>query len=1314
MATLVLTAAATAFTASVGTNAVVTALITTAATVAGKLIDNAVFGGGRDTTQEGPRLDDLRVLSSSQGKGIPRMYGRVRLGGEVIWATNLEEVKSTTSQGGKGGGPKVTTTEYTYYANFAVGLGEGPIGYVNRIWADGKEIETGDLDYRVYTGTETQSPDPLIESVEGTDNAPAYRGLAYVVFERLDLTNFGNRIPQLTFEIMRPAPGASVEAAIRGVNLIPGSTEFGYEPDIIEQEVKSSSGKVTGKRIENAHSLSGKSDWEMSIDQMEKALPDLETVCLVVSWFFDDLRCGEAKIRPHVENSTKSTTPRQWRAAGLSRSQAVVMSTVGSGDDERPAFGGAPDDESVIHAIRDLKARGFRVMLYPFMMGDIPPGNGLADPYGGGEQAVYPWRGRITCHPAPGQAGSPDKSTAAATQVAAFVGSAQAAHFSHTGDQINYSGPANDWGYRRFALHMASLAKAAGGVNSICIGSEMRSMTQVRSGVTSYPFVDALKALAGDVRTIVGASTKIGYAADWSEYHSHRPDDGSGDVIFNLDPLWSDDDIDFIGIDNYFPISDWRDGSDHLDFDPERGHVTPYEIDYLQSNIEGGEYFDWYYASDADRSNQVRTPISDGAHQEHWIFRQKDLRGWWTTAHHNRPGGVRASSSTDWTPGSKPIWFTEIGCPAVDKAANQPNVFYDLKSSEGFLPYFSSGARDDVMQRRYIEATLDYWALENETHSSTNVTMITVDEINVWSWDARPFPSWPLDSASWGDHGNWQFGHWLSARMGTVYVPDLMNHIAADYGFSGGDFERAFGACDGYVIDRTMSLRDAFSPLSSAFFFDLVETGSSIKAVSRLGAPVTVTLDPAHLALADDSEGADVVTVTRKQETELPRAMRITFVDAERAYRSTTVEATRDGVTSTAVSEISMAIVLDEPRAQSVADRWLADTWAGRETAGFMAAPSLLRVEAGDIAKVTFGDFDVDMRVIEIGDGATRSITASAFADTQLSPRAIATPERPLPKPPSIVYPLIEFMDLPLLQDGDDAAAGYIAVTADPWPGSVAIYRSASTSGWTAEGAVSQPAVMGQLVTGLASGPVGVWDYANTFEIEVFSGQLESLNRLATLDGGNAFAIKKPSGVWEIIQARDIELTGTNRYRLSVLLRGQVGTDHAVSDAAIAGASIVLLSDVIIQSTTGIDDLDQSYNYRFGPAGIAIGSDSYTTETHAFTCEALRPLSPVHIRQTQGGSGDHAFTWVRRTRTGGDSWVIATTPLGEDVESYEVDIIAGGEVKRTLTSSTATITYTAGDRVADLGSATAAYSIRVYQMSAMIGRGHSAAFAATA
>lgn len=130
-----------------------------------------------------------------------------------------------------------------------------------------------------------------------------------------------------------------------------------------------------------------------------------------------------------------------------------------------------------------------------------------------------------------------------------------------------------------------------------------------------------------------------------------------------------------MGIDNYLPLSDWRSGTDHADYDNAKGHTSPYSHNYLKGNIEGGEYWDWDYASEAGRIAQVRTPISDGAYNEPWVYRQKAIRDWCLNKHRERIGGVRQVSPTSRAASSKPVWFTEIGCPAVDLGANRPNVF---------------------------------------------------------------------------------------------------------------------------------------------------------------------------------------------------------------------------------------------------------------------------------------------------------------------------------------------------------------------------------------------------------------------------------------------------------------------------------------------------------------------------------------------------------------------------------------------------------------------------------------------------------------
>jgi hypothetical protein len=126
-------------------------------------------------------------------------------------------------------------------------------------------------------------------------------------------------------------------------------------------------------------------------------------------------------------------------------------------------------------------------------------------------------------------------------------------------------------------------------------------------------------------------------------------------------------------------------------------------IKYLAGNLQGGEGYEWFYPDAAARATQARTSITDGLGKP-WIFRVKDVWSWWSNAHYERVGGIELASPTGWVPQGKPIWLTELGCPAIDKGANQPSIFPDPKSSESGVPYFSDGGRDDLIQRRMLEA----------------------------------------------------------------------------------------------------------------------------------------------------------------------------------------------------------------------------------------------------------------------------------------------------------------------------------------------------------------------------------------------------------------------------------------------------------------------------------------------------------------------------------------------------------------------------------------------------------------------------------
>lgn len=143
------------------------------------------------------RLSDLRAPSSQYGDPIPTILEHMRVAGVVLWASQ-PVATATVSKSGTSQGSSVS---------FAYGLSSARVESVGRIWADGRLIRDRDgkqaisFDVRLHNGDEDQLGDPLIASILGEAHAPAFRGIAYLLFEDLDLSTFGNRLPIITVEV---------------------------------------------------------------------------------------------------------------------------------------------------------------------------------------------------------------------------------------------------------------------------------------------------------------------------------------------------------------------------------------------------------------------------------------------------------------------------------------------------------------------------------------------------------------------------------------------------------------------------------------------------------------------------------------------------------------------------------------------------------------------------------------------------------------------------------------------------------------------------------------------------------------------------------------------------------------------------------------------------------------------------------------------------------------------------------------------------------------------------------------------------------
>jgi hypothetical protein len=1197
--------------------------------LAGSAIDQSLFGEQPAATAH----SDIRLQGASEGGTVARLYGWGRLTGNIIWATELEEISSESR------GAKATSSsdETELVVSFAVALCEGEVAHQGRIWADGQLLDTSSLTLRFYRGTETQTPDSLIAAKQGDGNAPAYRGLCYIVFERLPLGEFGNRIPQISVELCRVV--GELEPDIRSVALIPGATEFGYDPTPRVRIVRKGTTET-----ENSHQTAGQSDFTVSIDELVALCPNLEHVELVVAWFGDDLRAGECRVRPKVESASRKVKGTEWQVAGLDRADAEMVSEVDGG----PAYGGTPSDEAVRAAIADLKARGLAVTLYPMLMLDIPPGNAVGQP-------AYPWRGRI--------AGT-DGATAAA-EVASFMGTT-------TG-----------WGYRRFIRHYAELASEEG-CEGLIVGSEMVGLNRLRDAEGGFPYVAAMIALVEDVAALAPGVDLV-YAADWSEYSGFQPEEAPGDIIYPLDALFAHAAIAAVGIDNYLPLADWRDGEDHADFALWDG---PEALDYLAANVAGGELHDFYYASAADRRDGVRTPIADSAHGEPWVWRAKDIANWWGRRHYPRVGGVRSGTPSAWQAEMKPIWFTEIGCAAVDKGANQPNVFYDAKSAESGRPYFSSGAPDALGQRQFLRAHAAHWAgTANPISGVYGGPMVDRSRISFWAWDARPYPAFPSLEDVWSDAANYPTGHWLNGRLGGFASDEVLAALAADYGVALAEAAAAGPLISGLVVETLGSGRDALEPILAATGLEIADGDAGLRIARPAARRVVVVDEPVA--------GDGPLTIRKRGDArEKPGRLSFTSLDRLGDYQTQSVLAQLpDGAR---LDGLALPLVLDADAARQVAEAILVAKAEGDDTIALTLPPSFLALEPGDVIALP-GLAEGPFVVTEIRDGLAREIAGRALPPPTRALVLGGGGKRRSAVPDAGAVPELLLVPLPPLPETPEIAWLAIGAYASPWPGTIEL-RAAESGEVLAQ--LNRAAAMGEVLTPLGSGPITRWD-SSSFEIELYAGHIADGAELPVLSGSNRLAVENDAGGWELLGFRVADLVATRTYRLTGLLRGLAGTDIAMGAISV-GNRVLLIDSAVAMRDVPAASLGMERNLvAYAGRADAEGTPAAVTVPTAL----VAPLPPAHIKARRLPSGDIAMAWTRRSRADNGNWALSDVPLETPTESYRLAIRTGSMIRREVTVTATGWTYSAAQQVADFGGLAPDFTVDVAQVSSVWGPG---------
>lgn len=1090
-------------------------------------------------------LKDVTLQTSTYNKVIPEVFGQVRLAGNLMWCSEIKKTSVKHSQKITKNGTQSAYVEYLVRGSFAIAVCKGVIDEIKNIYADGEPLNLSVYNIKIYNGDDAQTEDPTMQSYLGTD-IPAFRGLCYVVFTEFPMEEFGGRIPNLTFDVVRRneiLENNDMENLVSAVTVIPGSGEFVY--DTITQE-KSVGNWVSGVFYEtskavllNNHTASKYTDSVDSLNDLQCTFSNLKWVSIVVCWFCDNINSDYASVYPACENRSANTSPDAWKVAGQTR---LTARTIGYDENGVIRYGGTPSDDSITRFVKEIKSRGLKLCLYPMLMVDV-------------EQK--PWRGHIT-------------------------GSANEIHNFFVKQD----------GYNNFIKHYVNLLKDD--IDAVIIGSEMKGLTSVyNEEKDSYPAVDELCNLATEIRKMIRSDTKITYAADWSEYH--HDDFGN----YNLDKLWACKDIDYIGIDAYFPLTDVT--------------HTVYDVDEIKNGWRSGEGWDFYYV------DENRTKKADLAPEWAW----KNVEYFWENEHYKKDG-----TKTDWVPKSKKIWFTEYGFPSVDCCTNQPNVFYSRGSYDSSFPRYSNGSVDFKAQRIAIVASILAW--QNSE---------CVEEMFLYTWDARPYPYFPNLKDIWADSYCWKYGHFLNGKSGATSLANIINYLCKKVGLDEGDFDTSLlknDMIDGYIVNDKRNILNHLRALATAYNFDAFMDGEKIYFKS-LDDTQHHIIDAEKLII-DEKTHKLSFEFESTSDTGIPSTIEFLYIDLSKDYTVSTAIA-RDNSRTEFSYGLSVPIPMDMSKAQEIAWRVLSN-FLNQKTNYLLRLPiSFLNISPLDTISISCNGEQYLMRVksIEVIDCTTIQMICNSIIanDNILSNIEYTDTDDNSSKNYStgcVVKTNFDFFELYNVFNkvSSDTLTLNCAIWSDceKWNGASIYYSDDDEKNYYALMYVKNETSVGKLISINHNKNISpnFIDKQTKFFFSLFNedGKLQSLSDEDFFQMKNKILIGN-----EVIAFRDVTEVNKNIFQISYLLRGRFNTEDEIMNHKI-GEKVILLDSDFISIDIPLSQNGATVYFKV----VSNGDTLMNTESKKMTLQALNntDFDIKNLNKTMLKNGDILLSFSPRKK----------------------------------------------------------------------------------
>ena len=1157
---------------------------------------------------EGPRLDDRTVTTSTYGDEQPLGYGTVKMGGNVIWGLDIEEEK-VKSDIGKGNPFSLgTQTMYFYYGTFAVALCRREIKSILRIYADGKKIydqeaisgevqhKMKDLSFKVHRGTETQQADPLIEADVGTVNCPAYRGTAYVVFNRLPLENFGNRIPVLTFVV---AFADSLDDRAGYTNDVPGVDNHALES--VSHDVE--------RNITFAHTFDSGSSGSDDTRSYLSAL-NAENGELLYSRTFDEM------------SSALSLNSFVLRA---SRGPWILMSSGDTFADNLILI-----DKETLRVTDITLTHSSKVYLRNAnFYNDVPAGD---------------WVGQVTngiyvCGDGP-------------SAIIEVLDGEQKRYYS-------ISGNLGETGLTAAGAGFACLAISDAGLFSWIAGSGTGTY-QIDQPAATTIYDSVVQVLQGQ-QTQNKTQCFVVYQ------------DGGTNRTEPLSLYVARITVGSLGV-------------------PDRPK------DFVLTTVSGdvGSQAKFYYNPDLD----------------YMLFEISDTE---TICYDWDSDNDQANITVVWTKtGSEHPWTVNEQGSDKECETYENGVYVRYNGDAVYFIEWETGEISGTEDR----SSASFPGADGQVYVDTSNGVIYSERMN----------------GLITTYGHYYFDP--PRTRGIESLQTVVEDIALRTKLVGADIDAtalSTKSVRGYLLASSMSYRAAIEPLATAFNFYGVEQDGVI--TFKFHDAVSVATIPEADLLRSGFE--NIFEEVRGQELETPRALFITHKspdhdDKKMVQGARRISSPASTMNSVGERHLEIPLYLTNAEGAEIAERILYESWVQRESVRFRLPPRYMKLLPNDVLTVTAEGRTEATRINRIGVGADLEMEIEGvIVDGEVYTQALPGND-PIGSPnyteggltAQATDRIIGLLhDIPMLDDGHlsgrTRAVMYFTAARSPTAGGqtfpgAGLSTSFNDAPFEGRSAASTEMAYGILTTIMADIPDPNWNgiqgVSLTFDAMAGIDQFVSVTEDNMVqNNANTALLVKSDGTTEIIGFRDVVANDANTFTLTGFMRGKRGTDTMATDYASSTLTYIVLVDASwfngYYESLARDEGEILYRALPNSRGFL----NFVTKSKTLKLRSLMPYSPSHVIATVNGA-DYDITWERRTRQGGHwfDWT-GTTPLAEDTESYEVDILngTGGAVLRTLSGTTESVTYTLAQATTDFGGFPAIIYCRVYQLSAQVGRGFS-------